>query len=367
LLHLRVSNIVRAMVETRWDRERRGLRLRWTFVATLGVACAGRSITETRDASGGTGGSYSPAAGGSGATVGFAAGGTTVGVGGGVVVTPGGGTGGAGGVGGDGGGVGPFPRGGVGGGGDFSGTSGDAGAPFEVGGSSGSAGRVGFGGASGKAGGGGVSGRAGGGGAGIVDGGDGGDAGAPPNEYWCKYPLSWQNSAVVCSDGFIHRPVTVACPILTRDHPELGAAGDTGAGGSSPFGECVSDQDCAADSYCLTVRDAARDCTATTNVCVRGCSIDADCGQASICLCNVHQKAANGGLVNFGTCVDADCRTDADCEQGYLCRANTHGGVCQDGTSVFACQSFLDECGSDTDCDAGWRCAFQDGSYVCTY
>lgn len=341
------------MVAIRRDWERRALRLRWAFIASLGVACAGRSISETRDGTGGTGGSHTPGAGGAGAMVGAGAfGGTVVSAGGaggagGTSVTPTP-TGGRGGYSGEGGGSGPFPRGGVAG--DLGGSRGDAGAGVDVGGTSGAGGKAGAGGTGGA----------------VFQGGSGGDAGAPTNQFPCRKPQDWESSAVLCGDGFIHLPVRVACPVPSRDPVMSGAAGDAGGSGTSR-GDCAGDADCASNEYCVEQADPNQGCSLSTNVCVRGCSVDADCAAGSICLCDTHTKAATGATFNFGTCVYAYCRADSECGGDFMCRAKPRGNYCGTGPSVFGCQSFADECGGEADCEADATCAYQDGTYVCRY
>jgi hypothetical protein len=336
------------MTRTRGVRElvRRGSR--WTLVATLGVACAGRSI-ERDDGQSNTepkaGAANVDNGGGHGGSIGA----SSNGVGGAYF-----------GVGGDGGGTTPFPTAGTSAG-ENANDGARSGAPNRGnGGNSGKSGtrNGGAGGNSGKSGtrnggtGGnfGVSGDA---GAGSIA----GDAGAG-NPYPCLDSRPWSSNALVCENGFIHRTRAGACALPSRDG-EGGQAGDgPGFGGAkgASTSVCATDADCGASSYCI--REVLETGLPSTQ-CAQACQTDADCGAYGVCLCSTQVKAT-GASVEFGQCVDAGCRVDADCAAGFSCAANP-----LQLAWGFSCQTPYDECGSTIDCD-GLACLYNDGLYRCT-
>jgi hypothetical protein len=348
--HMLVGSVVR----TRRVGERGARRYGFALFATLGVACAGRSISEVGDESGGTGGTKS-GTGGTSAVTAAGVGGASAPMGsdnggrGGTHAIGGGGPstgarGGTTGTGCDGGGCGPFP---VAGSGGRLGTSGDGGG-FEV-----------QGGSSGRAGNGGVG--------GFIDG-WGGDAGAPQSRFPCTDPRIWSSNAIECAGGdFIHRPVAGTCSLPPRDGGQLGAAGADGSVGGAAgasAGVCSSDADCGSKQYCVNEPD--RTCSHVENACVQACESDADCGVSALCLCDTWVKA-NGAAVAMGTCVPSYCHTDADCFDYFLCIAEPRDSACQTRPGVFACQSPQDECGGTRDCSPPYACAYQDAAFTCTF
>lgn len=319
---------------------------RWTLLATLGVACAGRSIervddqsnTEPKAGAGNVGGS-SGHAGSSGAS--------SNGVGGANF-----------GVGGDGGGTMPFPSAGT-----SAGENTNQGARGGHGGNSGTSGMP-KGGAGGKFG---MSGTPNGGAGGYFgtsgDAGDGsiaGDAGAP-NAYPCLDSRPWSSNALVCADGFIHRVQAGACALPARNGGEGGQAGDgPGIGGANGVsaGVCATDADCGASSYCI--REALEN-GVPSNQCAQACRTDADCGNQGLCLCST-QVRATGTSIEFGQCVYGNCRVDADCAADFSCAANP-----LQLAWGFACQTPYDQCGGTGYCSSdGIFCVYNDGLYRCT-
>jgi hypothetical protein len=229
------------------------------------------------------------------------------------------------------------------------GTTGSGG--FVSTGAGGDAGGIAAGGVGAVSGSGGVAGEGGSGGsAGTAGGaGQGGEGGFP-----CENPthLEGVDGYEQC-DGFKHRPEVVTCTsLLPRPTDWTPDDGDL----------CEADTDCTErpHGYCSPNGGQGDPGGLPVRVCHYGCTVDADCGAGSICLC--------GPVI--GACVTSSCTSDAQCGDGLLC-ASVFNNICME--SGFACQHPDDECASGLDCpsancvlesDGVRRCAAQECAVV---
>jgi hypothetical protein len=79
--------------------------------------------------------------------------------------------------------------------------------------------------------------------------------------------------------------------------------------------------------------------------CAYGCTVDADCGEGSVCHC----------AEPIGMCAPADCQADADCGAGFLCvQIPDHWGC--GSPPRYVCQTSSDTCSISTDCATGDVC-----------
>ena len=164
---------------------------------------------------------------------------------------------------------------------------------------------------------------------------------------------------VRCSDGVLHRPEGVVCPVLGSamvgdpgadnggsSSADSGVAGEAGisfggarafssAGGGPLPPNCKSDADCSAMrfGYC-SVSDHPEG-----RYCTPGCQQDSDCEFGTVCQCDGTTP---------GRCALAGCKGDSDCGSASLCVVST--GQC--GQPVLKCLTVDDQCRADADCAA---------------
>lgn len=133
-----------------------------------------------------------------------------------------------------------------------------------------------------------------------------------------------------CKDGRVHRPVVVKCPSrIVDDSARAPNPADKG-----PDDKCARNADCKErpHGYC------AAEGQLPTRRCHYGCTADSDCGEGSLCMCDVP----------VGRCVPATCLSDKDCGKGLLCaRAYAIRDL---GYGSFSCDTTQDECNVDSDC-----------------
>jgi hypothetical protein len=165
--------------------------------------------------------------------------------------------------------------------------------------------------------------------------GAGGEAGEEPigPRYPCvnPVPVGGEGSGVFrCENGILHRATIETCRVMLGEDP--GPSSEPNADDCTAHTEC----DERANGYCAPGETYA-------NVCMYGCTTDADCATGESCLC---------GEV-MGQCVPRlDCESDAECEAGYHCAYVRAGSEIEDECwYALACQRSDDSCGPGDTCD----------------
>jgi hypothetical protein len=155
---------------------------------------------------------------------------------------------------------------------------------------------------------------------------------------------------VKCDNGIVHRPSAGVCPTYvpsdeTHDPSTL-----------PDQDECFTDAECTERplGFCTPgyVRSPG---VVRANRCGYACTVDADCDEGLICVCNE----------TGGTCSGpSNCLTDTDCDEGAFCAP--YAPQCDEPTE-FACQTPTDECALYSDCPSGLVCGSLDGvTRTCT-
>jgi len=130
-------------------------------------------------------------------------------------------------------------------------------------------------------------------------------------------------------------------PVCSNDRPP----GSIGAG---PDGTCVADAECTEGDNGRCVQRLGQ----PTFCSYDECSVDADCGAASVCECR------NPSVFNANVCVHGNCVLDADCGPSGYCSpsAVTLDPSCAEGVSPgsvgYFCHTPEDECVDAADCGA---------------
>jgi hypothetical protein len=108
---------------------------------------------------------------------------------------------------------------------------------------------------------------------------------------------------------------------------------------------CQMDSDCTMgkNGRCVSLRTGEASCT------YDACTMDTDCGSASVCTCREPTNAyAN-------TCERGNCVTDADCggkycsPSGFTITVDCRDGIAQ-GSFGWFCHTAKDDCTDDSDC-----------------
>ncbi len=144
-----------------------------------------------------------------------------------------------------------------------------------------------------------------------------------------------------CEGGYLSRRAVKQCDSLVP-RPERVFGPDMADD------QCVLDADCEDRGYgYCTRRVSGGGGSSSASFCEYGCTVDADCAAAEICLC--------GDPV--GKCVPADCTTAADCPGDSICAS--HDGPDCEGPMGFACTTPQDECTQGSELG---RCVFREGA-----
>lgn len=169
--------------------------------------------------------------------------------------------------------------------------------------------------------------------------------------YSCMEPVIWREEIIECPNR------------LPRDNvvefPEYVTNNLGGAPGSTDFeivaDECSSNADCDEKSRCVARQvNASGECVGPieperyqwARQCEPGCTVDSDCTEGQICLCDTEiGRCAPQAYVH-------GCASDADCDDGYHCLMNLY--------AAFGCQLPGDECHSSVGCDANEMCTYSD-------
>ncbi|EPX62932.1 hypothetical protein D187_006342 [Cystobacter fuscus DSM 2262] len=122
--------------------------------------------------------------------------------------------------------------------------------------------------------------------------------------------------------------------------------GGTGTPIDAGSAVCVRNADCPSGNYCIN------------NACVRGCSVDSDCGAAQQCSAGLCRPRAEPSCTSASQCasgsdcVDGSCRVPCTsttaCATGSVCKV----GYCQPSDSPGSGA----ECSVNCDCPSGERC-----------
>lgn len=166
----------------------------------------------------------------------------------------------------------------------------------------------------------------------------------------CTMPtLDPKTGLVECEEGYRHRPSARACAVARSEGGAAGADGWAELPRANRE-DCESDPSVCDNFYLGWCRHEPAGLAGAASYCTSGCATDADCGSASICVCDADETPG-------GTCQDSDCKTDADCGEGFLCAsyASSPTACWPDG---FACQRADDACATKDDCRDGyctWR------------
>lgn len=171
--------------------------------------------------------------------------------------------------------------------------------------------------------GGGAGGVSGGGAGGVSGGGAGGGAG------------SGGSGGKVTREPAQHRSEAMACGI--RPTPASPGSGGAPSGPLPPPQSCVMNSDCTAgpNGRCLSGR-AGSYCE------YDGCFGDAECGEATVCMCGTPTGTAN-------RCLSPGCRVDSDCPNSWC---SPTFGTCGNYSGIisYACHTAKDDCVDDADC-----------------
>ncbi len=174
-------------------------------------------------------------------------------------------------------------------------------------------------------------------------------SGVDTGYYACSEPIIWRKDVVECPNNLPQDNV-VDFPSIVLDNLG-GAPGDSGY--EIVADECSSNADCDEKSRCVVRQvNATGECidppgpyvSQWGRSCEPGCTVDADCSENQVCLCDTEIGRCAARAYVHG------CASDADCDQGYHCLMNLNAS--------FACQLPGDECHSSVGCDANQMCGY---------
>jgi hypothetical protein len=143
-----------------------------------------------------------------------------------------------------------------------------------------------------------------------------------------------------------HRGAPVTCNNVRPSTVPDGGFGLTENGYCKTDAECEA-EDAGHDGRCTIVQALGYPiCT------YDACFVDADCGDAGVCVC---RDATNGGA---NLCVPANCRIDADCGDGSYCSPTVEGCAPYTGVEGYFCHLPTDLCVNDSDCTPPNHCLY---------
>ena len=149
---------------------------------------------------------------------------------------------------------------------------------------------------------------------------------------------------ITCDNGLVHRPTAGVCPTYVPSAATLPATDYL-----EPD-ECFTDAECTEKPLGFCKRGFFQYAVAAVpNRCHYACTVDADCDDGSICLCEETRGTCSG---------PSGCVTDADCQSGAFCAPSVPR--CLEPPS-YSCQTPADECAVYSDCPPGGACSSFDG------